>query len=179
MVQDIEKSASKRGVVQQTVKEVLQSLVDDDLVHQDKIGISNFFWRADWAVSGLSCLHPCRSFPSEAAVKLETAQQKLQTQLQDNETSIIRLKEQIEAEGRGKEDSADRGQMLAHVSTLEADVRKTDAELEQYSGMDPEKFRNMEDAADIARESANRWLEPDELSLQSGYTDEMTALDKE
>lgn len=77
---------------------------------------------------------PCRSFPSEAAVKvsvgcadvlsscinsisahlltpagpcvqLETAQQKLQTQLQDNETSIIRLKEQIEAEGRGKEDS--------------------------------------------------------------------------
>lgn len=33
--------------------------------------------------------------------------------------------------------------MLAHVSTLEADVRKTEAELEQYSGMDPEKFRNM------------------------------------
>lgn len=40
----------------------MQSLVDDDLVHQDKIGISNFFWRADWAVSGLSCLHPCRSW---------------------------------------------------------------------------------------------------------------------
>jgi len=23
---------------------MLQSLVDDDMVHQDKIGISNFFW---------------------------------------------------------------------------------------------------------------------------------------
>ena len=33
--------------------------------------------------------------------------------------------------------------MLAHVSALEADVRKTEAELEQYSGMDPEKFSNM------------------------------------
>ena len=33
--------------------------------------------------------------------------------------------------------------MLAHVSALEADVRQTEAELEQYSGMDPEKFRNM------------------------------------
>ena len=33
--------------------------------------------------------------------------------------------------------------MLAHASALEADVRKTEAELEQYSGMDPEKFRNM------------------------------------
>ena len=40
----------------------LQSLVDDDLVHQDKIGISNFFWQADGAVYGLSCLHPCRSW---------------------------------------------------------------------------------------------------------------------
>ena len=33
--------------------------------------------------------------------------------------------------------------MLAHVSALEGHVRKAEAELEQYSGMDPEKFRNM------------------------------------
>jgi hypothetical protein len=33
----------------------VQSLVDDDLVHGEKIGTSNFFW----------------SFPSEAAVKLD------------------------------------------------------------------------------------------------------------
>lgn len=32
----------------------MQALVDDDLVHQDKIGISNFFW----------------AFPSEAAVRV-------------------------------------------------------------------------------------------------------------
>ena len=38
-------------------------------------------------------------------MQLDTAQQKLQTQLQDNETSIVRLNEQIEAESRGKEDS--------------------------------------------------------------------------
>ena len=38
----------------------MQSLVDDDLVHQDKIGISNFFWQAAGAIYGLSCLHPCR-----------------------------------------------------------------------------------------------------------------------
>jgi hypothetical protein len=33
---------------------VVQSLVDDDMVHQEKIGISNFFW----------------AFPSEASVKV-------------------------------------------------------------------------------------------------------------
>ena len=42
--QDIEKLAPKRGVVLQAVKEVLQGLVDEDLVHCEKIGISNFFW---------------------------------------------------------------------------------------------------------------------------------------
>ena len=70
-MQDIEKLAPKKGVISQSVKDVLQvaaplhlpcqvkfyltasirlgacalqSLVDDDMVHQDKIGISNFFW---------------------------------------------------------------------------------------------------------------------------------------
>ena len=42
--QDIEKLAPKRGVVLQAVKDVLQGLVDEDLVHCEKIGISNFFW---------------------------------------------------------------------------------------------------------------------------------------
>ena len=38
-------------------------------------------------------------------MQLDTAQQKLQTQLEDNEISIIRLKEQMKAESKGKEDS--------------------------------------------------------------------------
>ena len=44
IAQDVEKLAAKEGVVLQTVKEVLQSLVDDDMVHQDRIGASNYFW---------------------------------------------------------------------------------------------------------------------------------------
>ena len=43
-MQDIEKLAPKKGVIQQSVKEVVQALVDDDLVHQEKIGASNYFW---------------------------------------------------------------------------------------------------------------------------------------
>lgn len=50
-LQDMEKLAAKEGVVLQTVKEVLQSLVDDDMVHQDRIGASNYFW------CGFSMLH--------------------------------------------------------------------------------------------------------------------------
>ena len=32
------------GVIQQAVKDVLQALVDDGLVHSDKIGTSVYFW---------------------------------------------------------------------------------------------------------------------------------------
>ena len=37
-LKEIEVKGTKAGVVQQTIKDVNQSLVDDDLVHSDKIG---------------------------------------------------------------------------------------------------------------------------------------------
>jgi hypothetical protein len=40
----MEKAAAKRGVVFQAVKDVVQSLVDDSVVHVDKIGTSNIYW---------------------------------------------------------------------------------------------------------------------------------------
>jgi len=44
-LKELEKLGPKmKGIVSQSVKEVLQSLVDDNLVQSDKIGSSNFFW---------------------------------------------------------------------------------------------------------------------------------------
>ncbi|GAU43958.1 hypothetical protein TSUD_283850 [Trifolium subterraneum] len=34
----------KKGVITQSVKDVVQSLADDDLVSKDKIGTSVYFW---------------------------------------------------------------------------------------------------------------------------------------
>ena len=44
--QDMEKLAAKQGVVLQTVKDVVDSLVNDDLIHEDRIGISKYYWCA-------------------------------------------------------------------------------------------------------------------------------------
>ena len=43
-LKEIENLGAKAGVVQQTIKDVNQSLVDDSLVQSDKIGSANFFW---------------------------------------------------------------------------------------------------------------------------------------
>ena len=45
--------AAKEGVVLQSVKDVLLGLVADDLVHEERIGASKYYW----------------SFPSEHAIK--------------------------------------------------------------------------------------------------------------
>lgn len=39
-LKELEKSGPKKGVISQSVKDVIQSLVDDDLVFKDKIGTS-------------------------------------------------------------------------------------------------------------------------------------------
>lgn len=62
-LKELEKMLPKeKGIVAQTVKDVVQSLVDDRLVMAEKIGTSNYFW----------------SFPSTAmqTVGLETARNK-------------------------------------------------------------------------------------------------------
>ncbi|XP_021823167.1 meiotic nuclear division protein 1 homolog [Prunus avium] len=40
LLKELEKSGPKKGVISQSVKDVIQSLVDDDLVFKDKIGTS-------------------------------------------------------------------------------------------------------------------------------------------
>lgn len=39
-LKELEKSGPKKGVISQSVKDVVQTLVDDDLVFKDKIGTS-------------------------------------------------------------------------------------------------------------------------------------------
>ena len=43
-LKEVEKYGAKRGIVLQSVKDVNQSLIDDNLVETDKIGIGTFFW---------------------------------------------------------------------------------------------------------------------------------------
>ena len=43
-LKEVEKYGAKKGVVLQTIKDVNQSLIDDNLVETDKIGIGAFFW---------------------------------------------------------------------------------------------------------------------------------------
>merc|ERR1711990_470161 len=43
-IKELEKAGTKKGVVTQSIKDTVQSLVDESLIDQDKIGAGSFFW---------------------------------------------------------------------------------------------------------------------------------------
>jgi hypothetical protein len=85
-LKELERDGSKAGIVTQAIKDVLQSLCDDNLVDQDKIGSGSFFW----------------SFSSKQQVRLEGKIKALDTEKEDL------LAKQAELQARAKEASATR-----------------------------------------------------------------------
>ncbi|KAH0616045.1 hypothetical protein JD844_026836 [Phrynosoma platyrhinos] len=87
-LKDIEKIAPKeKGITAMSVKEVLQSLVDDGMVDTDRIGTSNYFW----------------AFPSKALHARRRKLEELQTQaeraaLTKELTALRQKKDQLKAE---------------------------------------------------------------------------------
>ncbi|NXS53230.1 MND1 protein, partial [Brachypteracias leptosomus] len=82
-LKDIEKIAPKeKGITSMSVKEILQSLVDDGMVDTDRIGTSNYFW----------------AFPSKA---LHTRKRKLEDL--ESQTERAALVEELAALRQKKE----------------------------------------------------------------------------
>lgn len=160
--QDIEKLGSKKGVILQAIKDVLQSLVDDDLVHQEKIGSSNYFW----------------SFPSEASLKLEQDMRQVEADLEAVKSRQQKLRGQIAQAREGKQASADRSAQLALLHQLQQDLANKQQELVQYQDNDPETMEAMKSGVMAAKDGANRWLD-NIWALQSWCKRQFTGREKE
>lgn len=78
-----------KGIVSQSIKEVLQSLVDDGLVQADKIGSSNFFW----------------SFPSQQGTAIQARVNALKETHKNHQIQILELRSAISVEESARLDS--------------------------------------------------------------------------
>ena len=116
VLKDIEKLSVKKGIVAQTVKDVLQSLIDDDLVRSEKIGISNYFW----------------SFPSEASVRIESELSKVETDVQEVTARRAEVEDQIQRARIGKEASVIRSTKMKELGEIEEALRVCDSELAKF-----------------------------------------------
>ncbi len=137
---EVEKIASKKkGIVVQSVKDVLQSLVDDDLVRQEKIGTSNYFW----------------SFPSQKVVLRTCAVEKAAAERAALVAKVAAARVRASDEQRART-GADRPALIAEYERLARDVADIDATLKKYSACDPETFAEKKRSAAALKSDVNK-----------------------
>ncbi|KAM0932557.1 putative meiotic nuclear division protein [Dioscorea sansibarensis] len=143
LLKELEKLGPKKGVISQSVKDVVQSLVDDDLVLKDKIGTSVYFW----------------SLPSCAGNQLRNAYSKLESDLKSGRKRFAELTEQRENLKKGREESDEREAALEELKAVELLHKKLTEELACYADNDPAALESMKNAIEVAYTAANRWTD--------------------
>ncbi|CAI9100501.1 OLC1v1037617C1 [Oldenlandia corymbosa var. corymbosa] len=143
LLKELEKLGPKKGVISQSVKDVIQSLVDDDLVSKDKIGTSVYFW----------------SLPSCAGNQLRNIRRKLESDLQSGNNRLSELTEQCESLKKGREESDERDKALEELKEIEQKHNELKNELGKYAENDPATFETKKKAIEVAHAAANRWTD--------------------
>ncbi|XP_044472324.1 meiotic nuclear division protein 1 homolog [Mangifera indica] len=143
LLKELEKLGPKKGVIAQSVKDVVQSLVDDDLVSKDKIGTSVYFW----------------SLPSCAGNQLRNVYQKLESDLQSSKKRFEELVDQCDALKKGREESDEREEAVEELKDIELKYNELKDEMGQYADNDPAAFEAMKSATEVAHAAANRWTD--------------------
>nr|XP_021186097.2 meiotic nuclear division protein 1 homolog [Helicoverpa armigera] len=143
-LKELEKIAPKeKGITMQSVKEVVQNLVDDHLVDSEKIGTSIYFW----------------SFPSKAKNAKKRKLNDLQNEVQECSKKLKKAEDLIAHESIGREQSEDRTEVLATLEHLEKHEEKLKRELQKYRDSDPEYIAQLKTEIEDLKAAANRWTE--------------------
>ncbi|KAF8590949.1 meiotic nuclear division protein 1, partial [Ramaria rubella] len=141
-LKELEKLGPKmKGIVSQSVKEVLQSLIDDGLVQSDKVGSSNFFW----------------SFPSQRGAMITARVNAQRAQYQSNQTHLSELKNLIDQEKVLRPQTAQRTEALAILALKKKEIDELQAEMAKYGASDPTQVEAKRRGIILAHEAAVRW----------------------
>ncbi|KAI0066089.1 meiotic nuclear division protein 1, partial [Artomyces pyxidatus] len=163
-LKELEKLGPKmKGIVSQTVKEVLQSLVDDNLVQTDKVGSSNFFW----------------SFPSQRGAILQNKLDAAKETQKGYQKQLEEVRANIEAERAVRPESAERAEALSTLAAVRKEVAELERELQAYGACDPVKVEEKKRAVMLAREAAVRWTGEYNYCILLSYFTRQNGVDAE
>ncbi|XP_064108601.1 meiotic nuclear division protein 1 homolog [Macrobrachium nipponense] len=143
-LKELEKLGPKeKGVISQSVKDVVQSLVDDGMIDTDKIGTSVYFW----------------AFPSKALSTRTKKIEELRARLQDSNKRLKTAQTKLEEAKVGREEGEDREEVLERLAELEAKKNELLGDIQKYRDCDPEVLNEMKSGILVARDAANRWTD--------------------
>jgi len=160
-LKDLEKIAPKRkGITSQSVKDVVQSLVDDDLVSTDKCGIQTIFW----------------CFPSAAVQQKRARLEMLQEKISKRRVEIEGAKKQKEKLNDGREESKERTELIENISKLQSKHSELKTKLALYASCDPEALDDLREKTKVCKEAANRWT--DNVFVMKSFVIDKSGIDR-
>ncbi|EFA08150.1 meiotic nuclear division protein 1 homolog [Tribolium castaneum] len=130
----------EKGITANSVKEVVQALVDDGSVDKDKIGSSVYFW----------------AFPSKLLNAKKRKLNELQTKLESSTKKLKLIDETMEKAQVGKENWDD-SQILKEIEKLEKQKEKFESLSKSHT--DTQNLKLMQSEIKPVKEAANRWTD--------------------
>ncbi|XP_010897508.2 meiotic nuclear division protein 1 homolog [Esox lucius] len=143
-LKDIEKIAPKsKGITPMSVKEVLQSLVDDNMVDCERVGTSNYYW----------------AFPSKALHARKHKVKELEKQHSEAKQRKMSLQQAVDKAKVGRQDTDERASLLKELLALREERTNLKAQLEKYRECDPEVIEEIRRSNVTAKEAVSRWTD--------------------
>ncbi|GAA5823405.1 hypothetical protein JCM11251_000624 [Rhodosporidiobolus azoricus] len=145
-LQDIEKLAPKvKGITAMSVKEVLQSLVDDNLVKFEKIG--SFYW----------------SFPSDLAATSRNKADTLSKSVTSLRAQLAHEQQQGGEEEAAREETDDRQALITRYEAAQAHIKALESELDSLTTPDEVRVAEMKQEL-LEKLKASALLSTDNIS---------------
>ncbi|XP_011646948.1 meiotic nuclear division protein 1 homolog [Pogonomyrmex barbatus] len=133
----------EKGITVQTVKDVLQALVDDGLVRSEKIGTSTYFWK----------------FPGENITATERRIADTSKKLVEAEFKLEKLKEEVQKEKKLKNDTEEKRKFLKEIEQLKKEEQEIKNHIAKFCNADPEMIAEMNKKAQKYKNGANTWTD--------------------
>lgn len=143
-LKDVEKLCSaEKGIVVQSIKDVLQSLVDDGLVESEKIGTSVYYW----------------SLPSRALQKRNQKIGQLEAELAAETARNQEMTQRMEEFKQSQDNEETREELESEFDQLRKKRDELVRVLEHYKENDPQAYEDMKAGIKVSKQACNRWIE--------------------
>ncbi|KAL7712749.1 Meiotic coiled-coil protein [Entamoeba marina] len=163
LLKDLEKIAPKeKGIVVKTVEEVVKEMVDDSLIHTEKIGTSVYFW----------------AFPSEDIMNKRVEYEKTKKLLEDAKKHLEEITISNEKLKKERSVDHDRESKLEEYEYLKQRQTEFKQQIETYADNDPEIIEKLEIQCKKSKEAVNRWTD-NIYALQSYAKNKLSLPEKE
>lgn len=143
-LKELEKLAPKaKGIVANSVEDVVQKLLDEGLIESDKIGTSIYFW----------------AFPSKAVKSRKRKLEEVTNQYEETSKKLKLIEQSIKQSKGSEADEDNKNRILNEITDLELEIGTLKKRLEEHKENDPAKFEAMRSKTEAIKNAANRWTD--------------------